>query len=251
VDVPPDEPTRPGPGRAWRGFAAGCRVAQWGAWVEFVGLALAAGVLVVLVVYGPAADAAFRALGGPWALVLLFLASAVGTGLVAVGRGRMLSLPDGTGATGPLVGAVLLTLARLVAAVATVVPLYLTALGWRDAPAAAAAQLNMAGLAVAVGLVAGGIADLSVVPALAVVGGAVPSADLRRKAGTATAGLQGVAVLSAAVGFWLTYKAGADRIAVAVAIGLMAWLQFAATLVLSSLYTAGAAVGRPDRDGQG
>jgi hypothetical protein len=121
----------------------------------------------------------------------------VGSALVGIGRLRMRAVPPGTGAGGVLTGALVLSAVRvaaLTAAVGLVAASGFEAKAGR--PGGVGLYLLYAAGGYAVALIAGLVADVTVLPGLAVVGGAIPSATLRRRVGLAGFLFQLVAVLT-------------------------------------------------------
>jgi hypothetical protein len=239
----------PTPAGAWRSFATGCALSRWGAWVEFAGLALGAAVVTYQAVWRDGVGAALGPLRGPLVLAPFFAALVVGAGLVCLGRWKMADVPDGTGAKGVFAAAGVFAALRLLAVAAALFLVLSAADGWANDPFRAGEQVGQAVLAWAAGTVLGALADLPVVPAVAVVGGAVPSPALRRRAGHVTVGLQVVIGLSVALTAGLAYAAeqaravrpaGADRVRTTAAVGFLVGLQFAYTALFSALYAAGA-----------
>jgi phage FluMu protein Com len=266
------EPRR-APARAWAGFGAGCRLAQGGAWAEFVGFAVGVALLVYV-----AADAAEAGPPGPYSATLTFLGlgavllgAAAGCGLVCLGRVRMLGLPDGTGATGPLVGALVITAARLLATLAAVA---LLVLAYTESAAGsrrdAADYLRQSLEAWGAGMLLWSVADLAMLPAVAIAGAAIPSYPLRRRVGGATVLLQvsGVLFVLLVAGLYLDGRpgpgapparggrpaAGGGLVPAEVG-GLVAGVGLVVVLLLytvaySSLYAAGARAVREARQAE-
>lgn len=208
-------PGRPAGSRVeWAAFGSGCGLARVGVWVEFVAVAVLLGPLLVLVVSLWAGGRWWEGLVsavGTFAVLPFFLLMQVGAALVGIGRLRMRAVPAGSGAGGVLAGALALSALR-VAALTVAVGLA-TASGFEGrAGRAGSAGLYLlyafGGYAVAV--VAGVVADVTALPGLAVVGGAIPSAPLRRRVGLAAFVFQLVALLTVfqlAVGYTLFLSA--------------------------------------------
>jgi hypothetical protein len=208
------------PGRAagsrveWAAFGSGCALARVGIWLEFAAAASLLGPLLALVVSlwaGARWWEGVVAKVGPFGLLPFLGLMLVGAALVGVGRLRMRAVPAGTGAGGVLTGTVVLSAVRVVALTAGVG--LAAAAGFEakaDRAAGAALYLLYAFGGYAVALVAGVVADVTALPGLAVVGGAIPSTPLRRRVGLAAFVFQLVALLTVfqlAIGYALFLSA--------------------------------------------
>lgn len=192
---------RAGPARGkWTGFGAGCRLAALGTWVEFAAVAAFLGPLLVIAVSAAAGSVWWQPLvskAGPFAVLPFFGLMLLGAGLVAVGRVRMCAVPPGTGARGVLFGTLVLSAVRVLGVAAGTGMVVLSGLQFlSNTTDGTTAYLLYALGGYAVAFVAGVVADVTVLPGLAVVGGAIPNAALRRRAGTAAFLFQLVALVS-------------------------------------------------------
>lgn len=197
----PDEKGRssPAPGK-WTGFGAGCRLAALGTWVEFAAVAAFLGPLLVVAVSAAAGAMWWQPLlskAGPFVFLPFFGLMLLGAGLVAVGRVRMCAVPPGTGARGVLFGTLALSAVRVLGVAAGTGMVVLSGMQFlSNKTDGTTAYLLYAFGGYAVAFVAGVVADVTVLPGLAVVGGAIPNAALRRRAGTAAFLFQLVALVS-------------------------------------------------------
>jgi hypothetical protein len=150
-----------------------------------------------------------RDLGGPLVFAPFFGIYFLGVLLTFMGRTRMLGIPSGTGVKKVFLGAWLFTFVQFLSAVAGVVFVVMATLEWSDfvnTPPTRTLRSNpfdyvgFGFVAYGIGLVFWALADLSVIPAIAVVGGAIPNLRLRRRVGTAVFGLQVLLVVVVAVG---------------------------------------------------
>ncbi|MBA4062641.1 MAG: hypothetical protein C0501_02825 [Isosphaera sp.] len=254
------------PARAWAGFGAGCGVAVWGAWAEFVGFAVGATLAVYKLLFEARDDLGRAAADGlPEYLVLvpLVLGSAVGAGLAWLGRARMMGLPAGNGAKWALVASFLVTLARLFAVLAAVV---LLALSFTEDAGGRAAEnyLGLAALAWLVGALLWVVADQAVLPAAAMVGSALRNYPLSKRAGGSAVLLQVVGVLFVLLlvgrGAYVYSQADAVRagrpgavgpvepeLLEAATVGALLLLHLLYTLTFSSVYAASARAVRQAR----
>jgi hypothetical protein len=213
----PDEEKTPA-ASAWRSFGGGSALSKWGVWIELLGLACGLGVIGYITV-GRIEDPRGTAelvqdLGGPFVFAPFFGIYFLGVLLTFMGRTRMLSIPSGTGVKKVFFGSWLFTFVQFLAAVAGVVFIVMSGLEWSDATNATSRSatrsnpgdyLGFAFLAYGISLPFWLLADLSIIPAIAVVGGAIPSLRLRRRVGTAVFGLQLLIVVEVAVGFFGGY----------------------------------------------
>jgi hypothetical protein len=205
ADAPPAEPTKPwehrrpsgGPWRAptgeWGDFGTGCQYVKWGVLFE-LGTAVLGFVLLELLLLD--AEAVIRlpdAVQSGEVLPALFLPLLAGTFLSAVGRVMMVRVPAHTPGAAILTVAAGLNWLRFILIVAAVV-LYI--LGFNEPGKAGRGPYFDNGLRMC--LLAGCVAlitDLSAIPAMAVVGGEIPSWALRTRAALVTFVLQLLAAL--------------------------------------------------------
>ena len=188
------------------GFAAGCSLAWWGLWVEFLAVAYGLGVTGYILL-GLLSDPRGMILkvndaGGPAVLAPFFLGVLAGTVLTLLGRTRMMSVPPGSsGVKKVFFGAWAFTMLRLFATIAGAVLILMAASQWPDLKPAAGADMDTKGkkaflyfvgafAAFAVGVPFWVVADLTTIPGVAVVGGEIPSARVRRRASLVTFVLQ-------------------------------------------------------------
>ncbi|MDY3555823.1 hypothetical protein R5W24_004969 [Gemmata sp. JC717] len=172
----------------WQAFARGCRWVGRGIVTEF---------LAVTVLFMTVAGVGLGRLGvipvarvnSDYSAPVFFALYLAGTGCICAGRWMMLRLPAGTGGTGVLIGAFCLSALRFVALLCGLV-LVVTAL---VSPGERSVGFDWAGRLYLLGYVAGFVAEMSVVAAMGVVGGALPTDRLRRRAGAVTLVLQLVA----------------------------------------------------------
>lgn len=177
-----DEKPRAG-AKGWGSFGSGCGMVKLGIWIEF-------GAILYMVLL---AMVAFASIGkgrppfadvGSFVLVPFPIGMLVGTIFVLFGRVKMMTVPRNTGAAGVLAGAFVLTLIRLIAVLAGTLFIILGAVndGPRGGPAAVE-YLGRGFLAMVVASFPGGVAELTMVTAMAIAGGCIPSQKLRQRAG--------------------------------------------------------------------
>jgi len=162
-------------GGRWGRFGAGCRLVKFGLWVEFAGVAY----LVAFLEVG-LADVVRP---GPWGFVPMFGLMLAGSVLVGLGRLKLLAIPPDTGAAGLMTGAAALSGIRVLALLAGTGLAIAAATADNKNPAAGVKYEGFAFMAVVLGMLAGGVAEWTVVTGMAVVGGAMPDDNLRRRAG--------------------------------------------------------------------
>jgi hypothetical protein len=179
-------PPRKGP-KGWSAFGAGCGMVKLGLWIEFGAVAY----ISLLVLFGiMGSRGAFANVGGaiflPYPLVIL-----AGTALILMGRIKMMNVPRTTGANTVLLGAVLLSVIRALAVVAGALFAVLALAG---SGIEGAMYTSRAAFALGIAFLPGAIAELTVIPAMALAGGCIPDENLRRKSGLLTFVTQMVAV---------------------------------------------------------
>lgn len=177
-------PWQAGAGR-WRPFGEGCKFVWWGIAVELVGVALFFAILEAIVLHNAEVIQLPRdVMSIEFLLLPLFLPLMAGTLLIAIGRVMMLRVPPGTAAVPVLMGSAGLSWFRLLALLAATICVILAT---RDSLAATRGPyLAWTARTYGLAMLAGLVAEVSAVPALAVVGGEMPSRSLRSRAATAT-----------------------------------------------------------------
>jgi hypothetical protein len=188
------EPERTRGPKTWSGFGAGCAMARWGLWIEFLGivygLALVGYIFTELLKDPRGLAVQIENAGGPMMLLPMFGGLFVGTVLIFLGRARMMSIPRGTGAKKVFLGAFLFTLLRTFALIGSAVLVVMAVSEWASNKDDAAFRVFVAFVFWLVGALPGLLADLTSIPAMAIVGGEIPSLRLRRRAGWITFILQ-------------------------------------------------------------
>lgn len=193
----------------WNGFAGGCALAWWGLWLEFLslvyGLAITGYLFLSLLDDARGLVQKIRDLGGPSMYAPVFVGTVLGSLLTFLGRMRMLSIPPRTGAKKVFVGAWLFTGIRLAAVFSAAVLITLSSAQWMEISDLSAGENenlknSILYFVLALGAFAASLpfwflADLSTIPAIAIVGGAIPSLRIRRQAGLVTFIFQGLILL--------------------------------------------------------
>lgn len=194
----------------WAGFGAGCWLVRLGTWIELAGVVLLV-LAVELTLFGilvKTRELVVLDWSGPFAVVpfwtLLFAGSIMG----AVGRFRMLAVPPDTGASGVLNGALVLNWLRVTALIAALVFALLSGFEWRNQQFGGMVRYALyAGVAHGLAVIAGRLAELSIIPAMAVLGGEIPNGPLRRRAGLVALVFQIVAMVWVGMGIFVYYLA--------------------------------------------
>jgi hypothetical protein len=195
--------------KAWKSFGSGNSMAKLGVWVEFLasvyGLAILGYIFVGIIEEAQGTPRVIANLGGPFILAPFFAGMFLGVVFTLMGRTRMLSIPEGTGAKKVFVGTWLFTMIRFLAVTAALIFVVLSGLEWSDARSGGGFSrggdyLGFAFLATLIALPFWILADFSIVPAIAIVGGAMPSLHLRRRVGSIAFGLQILLIAQIAVG---------------------------------------------------
>jgi hypothetical protein len=190
--------------KAWKSFGAGSGLARLGLWIEFLALAYGIGmtayILTALLGDPVAVVKRVNDAGGPAVIAPMFIGIAFGSLLSLLGRTRMMRIPPGTGAKKVFFGAWALTVIRILTTLGAAALILKASSEWPDLTKSGAdidakgkdAFLHMflAFAAFAVGTPFWILADLSTIPAMAIVGGEIPDARLRQKAGQVTFVLQ-------------------------------------------------------------
>lgn len=180
----------------WLRFAQGCQVVQYGILVELIGVALLFVILEVLVLDATGVARAPVDVRSPHAVLLpLLLPLAAGTMVIGTGRLLMLRVPAQTGAAAVLTAAAGLSWLRFVLLALATVFSFLAA--FEESRPARQPHFVQALRLYALAVIAGWVAEVSVVPGLAVVGGEMPSRALRQRAAVVTFVIQLMA------GLWL------------------------------------------------
>jgi hypothetical protein len=191
----------------WNGFAAGCSLAWWGLWIEFLSVVYWFGILgyIFLGLLDDPRGMLFKIndAGGPAIFVPFFAGVLLGTALTFLGRTRMLTIPSGTGAKKVFLGAWAFTGIRVLAAITAAILIAMASTEWPDVRTVTPAEWDTKGkdaflhfvlalFAFVISIPFWILADLTTIPAIAVVGGAIPSLRVRRRAGWVTFLLQGL-----------------------------------------------------------
>jgi len=176
----------------------GCGLVRWGLWIELLAVAYMIclfGYLVTSFVDKPGVKPEVLKSMGLFVIVPFFYLTLIGTGFIALGRTRMLSLPPGTGAGGVLTGAFVLSGLRALAVLASAALVTQAAMAWPDTSFDKMGRYLVLGVGSwLISIVPGVIAELTVVPGLAIAGGSIPSLRLRRRTGRFAFVLQVVAL---------------------------------------------------------
>jgi hypothetical protein len=191
----------------WNGFAGGCSLAWWGLWIEFLSVVYWFGILgyIFLGLLDDPRGMLFKIndAGGPAIFVPFFAGVLLGTALTFLGRTRMLTIPSGTGAKKVFLGAWAFTGIRVLAAITAAILIAMASTEWPDVRTMTPAEWDTKGknaflhfvlalFAFVISIPFWILADLTTIPAIAVVGGAIPSLRVRRRAGWVTFLLQGL-----------------------------------------------------------
>ncbi|HUR52918.1 MAG TPA: hypothetical protein VMZ71_02220 [Gemmataceae bacterium] len=165
----------------WSGFGSGCRLVGIGIWFEFVAVMVMFALFFYFALHnvleGKSPAKPFSGAGAVLAL-LFFGPLLTGSVFVALGRVQMCAVPRFTGAGG------LLTTCSVVAVLRPVMLLVAAGLVAMVEFGGGAPTLNDTATPIALlALVVGWIAELGMLPAMAIVGGAIPSERLRQAAG--------------------------------------------------------------------
>lgn len=222
----------------WRPFAAGCRAVQVGLLIELMAVLWVLTSLMYMPVrrlfFGlPFSRPAVVDAYGLQLLLPVGLLVFVGAVATTFGRWRMSDLPVGAGARGVLTVTAALATTRAVVLATSVVLLTMAGRGWGEAAVVVEAA---AATAYGCGLLAGTAAELSALPGVALIAGAIPSRRLRVAAGRAAVailllGTVWLAVLAAGVNLYF-----ADRPIPRLVPGWQSVIQLAAlTLGLVSI----------------
>jgi hypothetical protein len=178
------EPRRGSPGH-WRSFGQGCKFVKRGVVVEMLGVGFLFALMEAGVLENTATVRFPRDVPeAEYCVLLLFVPLTVGAGLIALGRTMMLRVPLGTGGGAILVVAAGLSYLRFVLLVLATLFQIMAAV--EDVNAAKVKPQEWAGRVFVLAIFAGLVAEVSVVPALAVVGGEMPSRPLRHRAAAVT-----------------------------------------------------------------
>ncbi|HJZ57331.1 MAG TPA: hypothetical protein VKE74_20350 [Gemmataceae bacterium] len=193
-----DEVDRRPAAKRWAGFGSGCGLVGWGLWVEWAAILYWAGLIEFVLASSLNKQGGPPKLidsGGPFVLFPMFFLLLIGTTVIGLGRLRMLSLPAGTGASGVLGGAAALTGLRGLALLAGTVFIALAGVEWLNKGLGTGRYVGLGGGAYLVAVLAGVVAELSVIPGVAVAGGAMPRRRLMRRAGLVSFILQLLALV--------------------------------------------------------
>jgi hypothetical protein len=184
------------PHSAWQSFAAGCKFVRTGLYLELAAVAiwvvLAEGELLWNALFemnwdGRSWTNTFAA--RPAGLLMYHILVALGCALVTVGRIRMARVPAGTGVFGVLTINTVLAVLRL-----TAILVAIWSLAVAVTSTTAGSYPGYAGQAYGAAVVAGLLADLATIPAMAVLAGHILSQPLRRRAAILTIAFQAIGV---------------------------------------------------------
>jgi hypothetical protein len=165
-----------------------------GLWIELIGVVLLVGMLEVSLFALINQNKPLLDRVGPFGFLGFFLPLVAGTLLIVAGRLRMLSLPSGTGASPVLVGAAVLSSIRALALLTASILTVLAGFEWLN-KGPVGEFTEMAVVAYFIALIAGLVAEDSMIPGMAVAGGAIPSRRLLRQAGIVAFVLQLIGLL--------------------------------------------------------
>ncbi|AWM37546.1 hypothetical protein GobsT_44680 [Gemmata obscuriglobus] len=169
----------------WRSFARGCRWVEWGIVTEFLAVTLMF-MVVAGVGLGRLGVIPVARVNSDYSAPVFFGLLLVGTGCVCAGRLMMLQLPAGTSGLGVLMGAFCLSGLRFLALLCALLFVAFALVSRGDR----AVGTEWVGRLYALAAVAGFVAEVSVVAGMGVVGGALPTDRLRRRAGAVALALQ-------------------------------------------------------------
>ena len=186
-----------GAGKGWKSFGAGCGLVKWGMWFEFLAVVyLAALVGYLWMSFHNSAKPELVASAGVYILAPFSLGLLLGTGLIFMGRLRMLIIPSGSGAGGVFFGTFVFTGLRGMALLGSAVFLLVAASeGDKKVGSESGKFLGLCFLSWFAAVLPGILAELTAIPGMAIVGGSIPNLTLRRRAGMVTFVLQMVAVM--------------------------------------------------------
>jgi hypothetical protein len=257
----------------WHPFAVGCWFVKWGIVAELVALGLLFVLLELRVLDVTNVIQLPPGFGSVGLSLVVFVPVALGTLLIAIGRVLMVRVPPGAQGAVVLIVAAGLSWLRFVLVVLTIVFLVLGLCEGAN-PARDRYFDWTVSVCVLAGF-AGLVADLSTIPALAVVGGEMPSRALRTKALAVTFVIQLRAALWVAVIVGLAYvdamrefvpalapqpgprppgaqlqrvDPAARAVRISIALAVLFALEIGYGHFQYSLYSAGRAAGQSDGD---
>jgi DNA-directed RNA polymerase subunit RPC12/RpoP len=182
--------------RWWAAFGAGCGLVKWGMWINFASSAYLILIAEVTLLGVSTKTKNLIVVDTIGLYFPLFLLQLTGTAMMLMGWWRMTTVPPNSGAVGLITGAsALAALRELVLLVGTVFLLLAMSANGLDV----FKYLTNAYVALMIANVCLWVATFSVIPGMAIIGGEIPSRQLRQKAGLITLVHQILAIIMLAL----------------------------------------------------